>query len=57
MAKIYYNKLLTGYNDGYTISSVPTRYQKDVKALADKDLKAGKLPKWQYDIMFEIEED
>lgn len=53
MAKIYYNKLLKGCIDGsFSFADVPERYKKQVKALADKDLKAGFLPQWQYDLMF-----
>lgn len=53
MAKVYYTKLLKGCLDGsYTFKDVPERYQKQVKALADADLKSGKLPQWQYDLMF-----
>ena len=53
MAKIYYNKLLVGCLDGsYTFDDVPDKYKKQVKALAIKDLESGKLPQWQYDLMF-----
>ena len=53
MAKIYYNKLLKGCLDGsFSFSDIPERYQKQVKSLADKDLKAGLLPLWQYELMF-----
>ena len=49
MVKIYYYKLLDGT---MKYSDVPDRYKKQVKALADKDLKSGKLPQWQYDEIF-----
>lgn len=57
MAKIYYNKLLKQCFDGYTINDVPTRYQTAVRALADKDLEDGKLPRWQYNLMFPESEE
>lgn len=57
-AKIWYNKLLSGCLDGScTYSDVPDRYKAQVKAMADKDLEAGKLPKWQYNLMFDINEE
>ena len=57
MWKTYYNKLLRESLKNpvtYTFDDVPERYQAQVKAQADKDLKAGKLPQWQYDKMFGI---
>lgn len=53
--KTYYNKMLK--MNGYTISNVPARYQDGVRALGDADLASGKLPQWQYNIMFEIDEE
>ena len=54
--KLYYNKLLRGCLDGsYTFEDVPDRYKAQVKAQADKDLASGKLPQWQYDLMFPTE--
>lgn len=53
MAKIYYNKLLTGCLDGsFSFDDIPAKYQPQVKALAVKDLESGKLPLWQFELMF-----
>ena len=56
-AKLYYNRLLLEALKNpvtYTFDDVPQRYQKQVKKLADADLKAGVLPQWQYNKMFNI---
>lgn len=57
MAKIWYNKLLVGCLDGsMTINDVPEKYRRQVTAMADRDLAAGKIPQWQYDLMFPVDE-
>ena len=58
--KLYYDKLLAAALENpvtYTIDNVPERYKKKVETQAKADLKAGKLPQWQYNKMFNIGEE
>ncbi len=59
-AKFYYTKLLVESLKNpvtYTFADVPQRYQKQVKKLADADLKNGVIPQWQYNKIFGLQEE
>ena len=52
MAKVYYNRLLLGT---ITYDAIPEKLRTQVKAYGVADVKAGKLPVEEYEMLFKEE--